>query len=99
MAAEILTIDETANSFWAAHEKLRENMKKALAAAHASGYRGFVDVHFFPPFGRIGVGTKLFMSLVPVESASAALPFGWTRYAVTDSKDVKAVARGTANDA
>lgn len=93
---DVLTKGEVATSFFAAHDRLRERMREALAAGQLAGYRGYVDVHFFAPFGPVSPGTQLYMSVVPLDETEVAKdpPFGWIRYEISASKQIKAVARG-----
>lgn len=90
----VLTRDEMAASYFAAFDKLRDRMRDALSAAQLAGYRGLVDVAFFAPFGWPGVGTKLHMSIVPLDEQDAAKdpPFGWVRYEISDAKKIGVVA-------
>lgn len=91
------TTAELAASFFAAHDKCRGRMQEALSAAQASGFRGFVDVGWFNPPAPLRLGSTISLTIFPVESLDAPLPFGWARYEVTDATKIRVVARGTAD--
>jgi len=96
----VLTLQEKAAAFFAAHGRLRDRVLFALSAAQLSGFRGLLDVGFFYPSAPLADKAELRASVVPLSPEQAAKdpPFGWVRYEVTDRKEVKRVT-GASSDA